>query len=73
MCQRNKSVSLLSAWFLQPLADISIDFIEGYLSPMTIVSLWWWPVDRLSKYAHFMPIFHSNIIHKTEKLTRGLG
>jgi hypothetical protein len=64
MCQRQKHETLLPSRILQPLpipnwiwADISLDFIEG-LHLSQGVSVIMVVVDRLSKYAHFLPIAH---------------
>jgi len=64
ICQQNKSENIHPAGLLQPSpiptkiwTDISLDFIkglpnsEGYSVIMVVV-------DRLSKYAHFIPISH---------------
>lgn len=64
VCQRNKVEKCISSRLLQHLpiptqvwTDISMDFVKGlplskgYLVIMVVV-------DRLSKYAHFMPLKH---------------
>jgi len=64
VCQRNKTEALHPAGLLQPLpvpsriwADISIDFIEA-LPKVHGKSVILTVVDRLSKYAHFIPLGH---------------
>ncbi|XP_041009433.1 uncharacterized protein K02A2.6-like [Juglans microcarpa x Juglans regia] len=63
-CQRNKIQNVILAGFLQPLpipeqiwTDLSMDFVEGLpiLRGYSVILV---VVDRLSKYAHFMPLKH---------------
>ncbi|GJT88273.1 reverse transcriptase, partial [Tanacetum coccineum] len=63
-CQRNKSDLAASPSYLQPLLipnkvwhDISIDFIEA-LPPFKGKTVLFVVVDRLSKYAYFIPMSH---------------
>ena len=64
ICQQNKSENIHPAGLMQPLpiptkvwTDISLDFIEG-LPNSESYSVIMVVVDRLSKYAHFIPISH---------------
>ncbi|GKE07481.1 ty3-gypsy retrotransposon protein [Tanacetum coccineum] len=64
VCQRNKSDLAASPGYLQPLPiptkvwhDISMDFIEA-LPPSQGKTIMFVVVDRLSKYAHFIPMSH---------------
>ncbi|GKG47212.1 reverse transcriptase, partial [Tanacetum coccineum] len=64
VCQRNKSDLSAYPGLLQPLhipgkiwQDLSMDFIE-YLPMSQGKSALLVVVDRLSKYAHFLPITH---------------
>jgi hypothetical protein len=63
-CQRNKAELLHPASLLQPLdipstvwADISMDFVEGFLC-VHIKSVILMVVDRFLKYAHFIVLGH---------------
>lgn len=64
ICQRYKVDNMRPAGLLQPLpipkhmwTDVSMDFIEGLLSSngYTVIMV---VVDRLTKYAHFVPLKH---------------
>lgn len=64
VCQRNKNETVATPGLLQPLpipnrlwSDISMDFIEG-LPISTHKTAIMVVVDRLSKYAHFIPLPH---------------
>ncbi|GJX25621.1 retrotransposon-related protein [Tanacetum coccineum] len=64
VCQRNKPDLSASPGYLQPLPiptkvwhDISMDFIEA-LPPSQGKTVLFVVVDRLSKYAHFIPMSH---------------
>ncbi|XP_022154744.1 uncharacterized protein LOC111021922 [Momordica charantia] len=63
-CQKNKNLVVAPTGLLQPLAipdriweDISMDFIEGLPKSLGQDSIYV-IVDRLSKYAHFIPLKH---------------
>lgn len=70
-CQRVKSENVSPAGLLQPLSipdrpwlSISMDFIEGF--PLSMgYNVIWVVVDRLTKYAHLLPLKHP---YTTEKL-----
>lgn len=73
-CQRHKAEHMAPVGFLQPLSvplriwdDISMDFIEGLplsggKTAILVV------VDRLSKYAHFIPLSHPSTAVGVAKL-----
>ena len=64
ICQRNKTLVMSLARLLQPLQlpdkvweDLSMDFIDG-LPKSKGYDVIYVVVDRLSKYAHFIPLKH---------------
>ena len=64
ICQRNKTLVMSLARLLQPLQfldkvweDLSMDFIDG-LPKSEGYDVIYVVVDRLSKYAHFIPLKH---------------
>ena len=64
ICQRNKTLVMSPAELLQPLKlpdkvwkDLSMDFIDG-LPKSEGYDVIYVAVDRLSKYAHFVPLKH---------------
>ena len=65
VCQQFKADTVASLVLLQPLpileriwTDLSMEFLEG-LPISKGMSVIWVVVDRLSKYAHFIPLAHS--------------
>lgn len=69
VCQRNKSEVVSPPGFLNPLPiptdvwiDISMDFIDGFPSSNRKNSILV-VVDRLTKYAHFIPLTHPYSAH----------
>ena len=74
MCQRIKSDTSSLAGLLQPLpipttpwTDVSLDFVEGLPKSMgygVILVI----VDRLTKYAHFVPVSHPYNVAKIASL-----
>jgi hypothetical protein len=73
ICQRVKAENLSPIGLLQPLPiperpwlSISMDFIEG-LPFSQGYSVIWVIMDRLTKYAHFIPLKH---LYTAEKLAQ---